>query len=108
MNVLLTTTLVGLSILAIIVLTSKYKIHAFIALFLVSIFLAVTTLPSEKVITTIKDGFGSTMSSIGFLIILGAIIGIALDKTGATKSIARFILSKTGEKRSPQAIGITG
>jgi GntP family gluconate:H+ symporter len=108
MNVLLTSVLVGLSILAIIVLTSKYKIHAFIALFLVSIFLAVTTLPSEKVIPAIKDGFGSAMASIGFLIILGAIIGITLDKTGATISIARFILSKTGEKRSTQAIGITG
>jgi GntP family gluconate:H+ symporter len=108
MNVLLTSVFVGLSILAIIVLTSKYKIHAFIALFLVSVFLAITTLPAEKVIPAIKDGFGSTMSSIGFLIILGAIIGITLDKTGATISIAKFILSKTGEKRSPQAIGITG
>lgn len=48
------------------------------------------------------------MASIGFLIILGAIIGITLDKTGATLSIAKFILSKTGEKRSVQALGITG
>jgi len=48
------------------------------------------------------------MASIGFLIIFGAMIGITLDRTGATVSIANFILSKTGEKRSAQALGITG
>jgi GntP family gluconate:H+ symporter len=108
MSVLLTSSLVGISILAIIWLTSKLKLKAFIALFLVSVFLAFATLPPQKVVSTMKEGFGNTMASIGFLIILGAIIGITLDKTGATRSIARFILSKTGEKRSAEAMGITG
>jgi GntP family gluconate:H+ symporter len=108
MSVLATSVIVGISILAIIYLTSKLKLKAFIALFLVSVFLAFAALPPEKVVSTIKEGFGNTMASIGFLIILGAIIGITLDKTGATLSIAKFILSKTGEKRSAQAMGITG
>lgn len=108
MSVLLTSLLVGVSILAIIILTSRLKLKAFIALFLVSLFLAFTTLPAGTIVSTLKEGFGNTMASIGFLIILGAIIGITLDKTGATLSIARFILSKTGENRSTQAIGITG
>lgn len=108
MNVLLTSVLVGISILAIILFTSKLRIHAFIALFLVSVFLAFATLPAAKVVATIKEGFGNTMASIGFLIILGALIGITMDKTGATISIAKFILSKTGENRSVQAMGITG
>jgi GntP family gluconate:H+ symporter len=108
MSVLLTSTLVGVSILAIIILTSRLKLKAFIALFLVSLFLAFTTLPVSTIVSTLKEGFGNTMASIGFLIILGAIIGITLDKTGATLSIAKFILSKTGEKRSAQALGITG
>jgi GntP family gluconate:H+ symporter len=108
MSVLLTSTLVGISIGVIIYLTSSLKLKAFIALFLVSVFLAFTTLPPETVVSTIKEGFGNTMASIGFLIILGAIIGITLDRTGATLSIARFILTKTGENRSTQALGITG
>ncbi|HLN55376.1 MAG TPA: GntP family permease [Bacteroidales bacterium] len=108
MSILLTSVLVAVSIILIILLTSKLKLQAFVALFIVSVFLAFTTLPPEKVVSTIKEGFGNTMASIGFLIILGAMIGITLDKTGATISIARFILSKTGESRSPQAIGITG
>jgi len=108
MSILLKSSLVLISIIGIIILTSKFKLKAFIALFIVSLFLAFTTLPPETVVTTIKEGFGNTMASIGFLIILGAIIGITLDKTGGTLSIARFILSRAGEKRSAQAIGITG
>ncbi len=108
MSIFLTSTLVGISIIAIIFLTSRLKLKAFIALFIVSLFLAFTTLPANMIVSTIKEGFGNTMASIGFLIILGAIIGITLDKTGGTLSIARYILSKTGENRSAPAIGITG
>ena len=108
MSILLTSILVGISIIAIIIFTSRLKLNAFIALFLVSLFLAFATLPANTIVTTIKEGFGNTMASIGFLIILGAIIGITLDKTGGTLSIARYILSKTGESKSAQALGITG
>ena len=108
MSILTTSILVGVSILAIIYLTSRLKLKAFIALFLVSLFLAFTTLPANKVVSIIKEGFGNTMASIGFLIILGAIIGITLDRTGATRSIARSILAKTGENRSSVALGLTG
>lgn len=108
MSIILTSALVGISIIAIIILTSTLKLKAFIALFLVSLFLAFTTLPSDSVVNTIKEGFGNTMASIGFLIILGAIIGITLDRTGGTLSIARYILSITGENRSAPALGITG
>ncbi|MCX6329986.1 MAG: GntP family permease [Bacteroidia bacterium] len=108
MSLVAVSILVTISIVAIVILTSKLKLKAFIALFLVSVFLAFTTLPANTVITTIKEGFGNTMASIGFLIIFGAMIGITLDRTGATISIANYILSKTGEKRSAQALGITG
>src|SRR5664279_4901068 len=108
MSILLKSSLVGISIVAIIVLTSRLKLKAFIALFLVSLFLAFTTLPPNLIVSTIKQGFGNTMASIGFLIILGAIIGITLDKTGGTISIANYILSKTGENKSALALGITG
>jgi len=108
MSNLLTSVFVGVSIIAIIYLTSSLKLKAFIALFIVSLFLAFATLPADRIVATIKEGFGNTMASIGFLIILGAIIGITLDRTGGTLSIAKYILSRTGENRSAQALGITG
>ena len=108
MSISLISIFVIVSILAVIWLTSVLKIKAFVALFLVSVFLAFATLPPETIVSTLKGGFGNTMASIGFLIILGAIIGITLDKTGGMASIAGFILSRTGEKHSGPALGITG
>ena len=100
--------LVIISITCIILLTSKWKLNAFISFFLVSLFLAMAVLPDKDVITIMKNAFGSTMASTGFLIILGAIIAIVLDKTGAAITLARYILSKTGEKKGAAALGITG
>ena len=97
-----------ISILAIILLTSKWKLNAFISLFLVSLFLAIAVIPGKNVINIMKDAFGSTMASTGFLIILGAVIAIILDVTGAAITLARFILSKTGERNAVAALGITG
>ena len=97
-----------ISILAIILLTSKWKLNAFISLFLVSLFLAIAVMPGKNVINIMKDAFGSTMASTGFLIILGAVIAIILDVTGAAITLARFILSKTGERNAVAALGITG
>ena len=45
MSVLVTSMLVGISIIAIIILTTRLKLKAFIALFIVSLFLAFSTLP---------------------------------------------------------------
>jgi GntP family gluconate:H+ symporter len=108
MNLVIVSLLVAISIIAIIILTTRLKLKAFVSLFLVSVFLAFATLPPDTIVTTIKEGFGSTMASIGFLIIFGAMIGVTLDRTRATVSIANYILSKTGKHRSAQALGITG
>ena len=108
MNTVSVSILVIISISAIILLTSKWKLNAFISLFLVSLFLAIAVMPGKNVITIMKDAFGSTMASTGFLIIFGAIIAIILDKTRAAVTVARFILSKTGESNAASALGITG
>jgi GntP family gluconate:H+ symporter len=108
MNLVVVSVIVAVSIIAIILLTSTLKLKAFVALFLVSVFLAFATLPADTILNTIKEGFGNTMASIGLLIIFGAMIGITLDKTRATLSIANYILSKTGKHRSARALGITG
>ncbi|HEY5407658.1 MAG TPA: GntP family permease [Ginsengibacter sp.] len=100
--------LVIISIAAIILLTSKWKLNAFVSLFLVSLFLAVAVMPGKDVIKIMKDSFGSTMASTSFIIIMGAVIAIILDKTGAAITLARYILSKTGETNAAAALGITG
>lgn len=108
MSTLTTSILVISSIVSIIILTSRLKINAFISLFLVSLLLALVALPNADILKILKDGFGNTMGSIGFLIIFGAVIAIVLEKSGGALSIASYLLSKTGDKRAPAALGITG
>ncbi|MDR3653683.1 MAG: GntP family permease [Paludibacter sp.] len=108
MSILYTSFLVLFSIIAIIYLTSKLKLNAFISLFTVSLFLAVTALPHADIFKILKDGFGNTMGSIGLLIIFGVVIAVVLEKTGGALSIANYMLSKTGEKHAPAALGMTG
>ncbi len=100
--------LVSGSIVAIILLTSKLKVNAFLSLFLVSLMLAILALPGKDIVQILKEGFGNTMGATGFLIIFGAVIAIILDKTGAAISMAKFILSKTGQKHAAAALGTTG
>ena len=108
MSTLTTSILVISSIASIIILTSRLKVNAFISLFLGSLLLALVALPNADILKILKDGFGNTMGSIGFLIIFGAVIAIVLEKSGGALNIASYLLSKTGDKRAPAALGITG
>ena len=96
------------SVLALIILTSKYKVHAFIVLFLVSLLLALATMPLAEVLPLMKEGFGKTIGNIGFLIISGSFIAIILEKTGAASIMAKWFLSKLGHKNAPLSLGMTG
>ncbi len=98
----------SVGILAIILLTSVFKFNTFLSLVLVSLAMAVFTLPAGSIVPVLKKGFGGTLESIGLIIILGTIIGVILDQSGATLSIVRFFLKRTGEKKAPAAMAITG
>jgi len=108
MSILSISILVIVSILLIIVLTSVVRLNAFLSLFVTALLLAIATLPDRSVVEILQQGFGSTLASIGFLIIFGAIIAVVLDHTGGAVSIATSILKKTGTHKAAPAIGITG
>ena len=105
---ILFTVYVAVSILAIIILTSKMKVNAFASLFIVSFILAILTIPFEQIVATMKTGFGNTMASISFIIIFGATIAVILEKTGGAFSIANYIYRKAGKERAPLAMALTG
>jgi GntP family gluconate:H+ symporter len=98
-----------LSVVAIVLLIIKAKLHPFLSLLLVSIVLGlVTGMQPSLVITSIQDGFGNTLGKIGLVIILGIIIGSFLENTGGAMTLALKILSLTGKKRVATAMGIIG
>ena len=72
-----------LAIILMIVAISKFHIHPFLSLMGTSLVLAVVVgLPLEKIPGIIGSGFSGVFSSIGIVIILGALIGLILEKTG--------------------------
>ncbi len=99
--------LVGIAI--IVLLTTKYRIHAFFALVLAAFVVGLgIQLPLATVITTIKEGFGNVLKNLALIIVLGTTLGILLEFTGSTRVMANYIIKKVGEKRSPLAISLTG
>ncbi len=93
----------------IVLLTAKYRVHAFFALLLSCFVVGLGVhMPFADVINTVKDGFGSIMRSLGLLIVLGTTLGVILEYTGSTRVMAAWILRKLGESRAPMAMSITG
>lgn len=98
-----------ISILLIILLTVRYKIHAFFALSTACAVMGIGVgLPVDTVIATMKQGFGHIMQSLGFIIVFGTVLGVILEHTGCTTAMASFILKRTGENKSALAMNITG
>ncbi|HNP20727.1 MAG TPA: GntP family permease [Panacibacter sp.] len=106
-----TQTMIGLlaGIVIIILLTTKFKVHAFFALmFACFVTGLILQMPVDSIISTMKDGFGNIMKSLGFIIVLGTTLGVLLEHTGSTKAMAGFILKKVGEKKAALAMSLTG
>jgi GntP family gluconate:H+ symporter len=97
------------AILLIILLTSKLQWHPFIALVLVSIgFGLAVGLSADQVINSLRDGFGSTLGSIGMIIVAGLIIGTFIEESGGAQVIANYFINMMGQKRLHAAIGWMG
>ncbi|MGW0878819.1 GntP family permease [Streptomyces sp. NPDC002671] len=95
--------LVGIAV--IVVLITKFKLHAFLSLTIGSLVLgAVAGAPLDKVITSFTTGLGTTVSGVGVLIALGAILGKLLADSGGADEIVDTILAKAGGRAMPWAM----
>lgn len=97
----------ALSIAALLLLIIKLRVHAFVALILVSFCTAVIAgIPSEEVVPTLMDGFGGTLASVALLVGLGAMIGKMLEVSGGAQVLADKLIGKFGAKKAPLALGV--
>ncbi|MEZ4953031.1 MAG: gluconate:H+ symporter [Saprospiraceae bacterium] len=98
-----------LSIVLIVFLTVRWRVHPFIALLLAAIFYGFAAgMPMPKIIESINGGFGDTLGKIGLLIVIGVIIGAFLENSGGAFALAEKVLRVIGKKRVPTAMGILG
>ena len=98
-----------LAIVVMIVAISKYKIHPFLSIMSVSLILALLAgIPLGDIAGVIGAGFSGTFSSIGIVIILGALIGTVLEQTGAALKLADMVVKLVGQKNPELAIELMG
>jgi len=97
------------SVLVIVVSTSKFKIHPFLALIFTAILFGLFSgMPLGKIVESINQGFGGTIGQIGIVIIAGVMIGTFLEHTGGAYAMAKRILQITGKKKVPLTMSIIG
>ncbi|GER04188.1 gluconate permease [Iodidimonas nitroreducens] len=96
-------------VLLLLVLIAKWKWHVFIALLVpLLIFGLLPGIQTNNFIAAFETGFGSTLGSIGVVIVLGSIMSEALRHTGAIKTITRSMVRLVGAKRMPLALSLSG
>lgn len=98
-----------LSILLLLVLVMKLKVHAFISLLLASTFVGLASgMPFLELIANLQKGMGDILGFITIVVGLGAILGKLLEVSGGAETLAHFIIKGFGEKRTTWALMLTG
>ena len=97
------------AIVLMLLLISKFHVHPFAALFAVALVMGLCVgMKPMDVLNTILNGFGNTCRGIGIIILLGTIIGVMLEKSGAAFTMADSVLKIVGDKRPAIAMSLTG
>lgn len=109
MSTLFLFTVIVLAVVAMVIAISKFHVHPFITMIVIAVAVGlVCGIEPVQVVDTVKNGFGSILSSIGIVILCGTIIGTILEKTGAALTMANSILNVVGKRKSVLTMGAMG
>ena len=93
------------SIVILLLLVIKAKVHPFVALLIVSLLVAIATgIPTEKIMETIISGMGGLLGHITIIIVLGAMLGAIIEASGGAESLAQRFSKTLGLKRTVAAL----
>lgn len=97
----------ALAVAALLVLIIVLRMHAFVALVLISFLTAIAAgVPVADVPSVAIAAFGSTLGTVALLVGLGVMIGRLLEVTGGAQVLADTLVGRFGEKRAPLALGV--
>ncbi|MGE2724873.1 GntP family permease [Mycolicibacterium pulveris] len=83
------------------------KLHAFVALVLVSVLTAVAAgIPVGDIPDALAFGFADTIGAVALLVGFGIMLGRLLEFTGGAQVLADTLIGRFGEKRAPLALGV--
>jgi Gnt-I system low-affinity gluconate transporter len=98
-----------LAIVVLLVLVLFFKIQAFIALLLTSMFVGIGTgMPLSGVTQSIQNGMGGTLGFVATVVGLGAIFGEILEASGGAQALSHTLLKRFGKEKASWALVVTG
>lgn len=98
-----------LAVAFIVVSTTKFKLHPFLALIFAAIgFGLLSGMPFAEIVNSVNSGFGDIVGHIGLVIVIGCIIGTFLEESVGAYVMAQGIVRLAGKKRVPLAMLIVG
>jgi Gnt-I system low-affinity gluconate transporter len=105
--ILITVALAGIFFLLFLVI--RVKLHAYVALILVSLLVGIAAgMPFHNIIVSIQTGMGGTLGFVAVVVGLGAMFGQMLEVSGGAEKLAQTLIRKFGEEKAPYALGLTG
>lgn len=100
-------TIAAVAVMVLLFLIIKLRMHAFVALVLISLLTGVAAGIPLGELAEVATGFlGSTLGSVALLVGLGAMIGRLLEVTGGAQVLADTLINRFGEQRAPLALGV--
>ncbi|MCQ3001237.1 GntP family permease [Pseudomonas syringae] len=88
------------TIIGLILLITKFKVHPFVALTIAAGFLGLTSgMPVEKVMKAFQDGFGGVLGFVGIILGLGTMLGKLMADSGGADQIAQTLIRSFGKQR---------
>lgn len=98
-----------LGIAIILLLIIKFRMQAIIAILVGAIFIGlVAGMSFDDIVSSVNDGIGNTLKSIGLLVGLGSMFGAILEVSGGAQALANTLVGKFGDKKAAWALSITG
>ncbi|HAA40028.1 MAG TPA: permease DsdX [Pseudomonas sp.] len=93
------------TIIGLIVLITRFKVHPFIALIIAAGFLGLTSgMPVDKIIKAFQDGFGGVLGFVGIILALGTMLGKMMAESGGAEQVARTLINRFGERNAHWAM----
>ncbi|MCR1899367.1 GntP family permease [Irregularibacter muris] len=98
----------AIAIAALMLLITKVNMHPVITLLIVALFTGVGLgFSGLETMGLISEGFGGTLKGVGLPIMLGAVLAMGIQDTGAAKSIANFFIRLFKGKKLELAPSLT-
>ncbi len=101
--------IVIIGIILLFILIAQFKLNAFIAFIIVSLFVGVAEgMDVLNVVESIQTGLGKTLGGLIMILGLGAMLGKLVADSGAAQRITTQLVDKFGKKNIQWAVVLTG